>query len=31
MVSECLSCALSGSNTVIGCKLAFYREHFNIM
>ena len=30
MVSECLSCALSDSNTVIGYKLAFYREYFNI-
>ena len=27
---ECLSCALSNSNTVIGYKLAFYRENFNI-
>ena len=25
-----LSCALSNSNTVIGYKLAFYRENFNI-
>ena len=30
IVSECLSCALSNSNTVIGYKLAFYRENFNI-
>ena len=30
IVSECLSCALSDSNTVIGYKLAFYRENFNI-
>ena len=26
-VSECLPCALSNSNTVIGYKLAFYREN----
>ena len=30
IVRECLSCALSNSNTVIGYKLAFYRENFNI-
>ena len=30
IVRDCLSCALSNSNTVIGYKLAFYREHFNI-
>ena len=30
IVSECLSCALSDSNTVIGYKLAFYRKNFNI-
>ena len=30
IVSECLSCALSDSNTVIGYKLAFYRENLNI-
>ena len=30
IVSEYLSCALSDSNTVIGYKLAFYRENFNI-
>ena len=30
IVSECLSCALCDSNTVIGYKLVFYREHFNI-
>ena len=30
IVSECLSCTLSDSNTVIGYKLAFYRENFNI-
>ena len=30
IVSECLSCALSDSNTVIGYKLAFYRGNFNI-
>ena len=30
IVRECLSCALSYSNTVIGYKLAFYRENFNI-
>ena len=30
IVSECLSCALSDSNTVIGYKLVFYRENFNI-
>ena len=29
-VRECLSCAFSNSNTVIGYKLAFYRENFNI-
>ena len=30
IVRECLSCALSNSNTVIGYKLAFYRKNFNI-
>ena len=30
IVKECLSCALSNSNTVIGYKLAFYRENFDI-
>ena len=30
IVRKCLSCALSNSNTVIGHKLAFYRENFNI-
>ena len=30
IVSECLSCALSNSNTVIDYKLAFYRENLNI-
>ena len=30
IVRECLSCALSNSNTVIGYKLAFHREHFYI-
>ena len=30
IVRECLSCALSNSNTVIGYKLAFYGENFNI-
>ena len=30
IVSECLSCALSDSYTVIGYKLAFYRENFNM-
>ena len=30
IVSECLSCALNDSNTVIGYKLAYYRENFNI-
>ena len=30
IVSECLSCALSNSNTVIDYKLAFYRENFNV-
>ena len=30
IVSECLYCALSDSSTVIGYKLAFYRENFNI-
>ena len=30
ILSECLSCALSNSNTVIGYKLASYRENFNI-
>ena len=30
IVRECLSCALSNSNTVIGYKLTFYRENFNI-
>ena len=30
IVSECVCCALSDSNTVIGYKLAFYRENFNI-
>ena len=29
-VSECLYCALSNSNIVIGYKLAFYRGNFNI-
>ena len=29
IVSECLSSALRDSNTVIGYKLAFYREIFN--
>ena len=28
IVRECLSCALRYSNTVIGYKLAFYRENF---
>ena len=30
-VSGCLSCALSNYNTVIGYKLAFYKETFNII
>ena len=30
IVRECVSCALSNSNTVISYKLAFYRENFNI-
>ena len=30
IVKECLFCALSNSNTVIGYKLAFYRENSNI-
>ena len=30
IVGECLSCALSNSNAVIGYKLAFYRKMFNI-
>ena len=30
ILSECLSCALSDSNTVIGYKLAFHRENFTI-
>ena len=30
IIKECLSCALSNSNTVIGYKQTFYRENFNI-
>ena len=30
IVRKCVSCALSSSNTVIGYKLAFYRENFSI-
>ena len=30
IVRECLSCALSNSNAVIGYILCFYRENFNI-
>ena len=30
ILRECLSCTLSNSNTVIGYKLAFYSENFNI-
>ena len=29
IVRECLSCALSISNTVVGYILAFHRENFN--
>ena len=29
-IRECLFCALSDSNAVIGYKLTFYRENFNI-
>ena len=31
IVSECLSCDLNNSNTVIGYKLVYYRENFNIV
>ena len=31
IVRECLSCALSNSNTAIGYKLAFYIKNLNII